>query len=98
MHIQAPWGEEPTCKTRTRAYGGQQAAGARGAGGEAGDRAWWWSRRHQLVQKAEQRAILARDQERYKQEDKDLEIKMAEQGISCKIQMTKCCICRIVEL
>ena len=39
----------------------------------------------QLVNKAEQRellsAMLARDQERYKQEDKDLEIKMAEQGI-----------------
>jgi len=38
-----------------------------------------------LVQKAEQRellsSMLARDKERYKQEDKDLEIKMAEQGI-----------------
>ena len=38
-----------------------------------------------LVQKAEQRellsSMLAKDKERYKQEDKDLEIKMAEQGI-----------------
>ena len=38
-----------------------------------------------LVEKAEQRellsSMLARDKERYKQEDKDLEIKMAEQGI-----------------
>eukprot|EP00092_Neocalanus_flemingeri_P024414 GFUD01026470.1.p1 GENE.GFUD01026470.1~~GFUD01026470.1.p1 ORF type:complete len:1877 (-),score=478.06 GFUD01026470.1:313-5943(-) len=45
----------------------------------------------QLVQKAEQRellsSMLARDQERYKQEDKDLEIKMAEQGI--RLQTTR---------
>jgi len=44
----------------------------------------------QLVQKAEQRellsAMLARDKERYKQEDKDLEVKMAEQGIRLQIQ------------
>ena len=39
----------------------------------------------QLVQKAEQRELLAamltRDQERYKQEDRDLELRMQEQGI-----------------
>ena len=47
----------------------------------------------QLVQKAEQRellsSMLARDKERYKQEDKDLEIKMAEQGIRFVIQLLR---------
>merc|ERR1712240_845301 len=43
----------------------------------------------QLVKNAEQRellsAMLARDQERYQREDMDLQVKMAEQGISFRI-------------
>ena len=46
-----------------------------------------------LVKNADQRellsSMLARDKERYRQEDKEIEMKMAEQGIRWVLENTK---------